>query len=108
MTLQPVASALFEKEEPAPVTNRPFYSLTSLAPLFLSNGQTDEPDDGVPLGDYYGAVYVVQVPVAPEMRRTKALSIQLKLHGKSEHANFFLTQPPKDQSPADASGLDLW
>jgi len=81
-------AAAFEKEDPAPVTGRAFFSLTELAPLFLADGEADEPDDGIPLGEYYGAVYVASFPVVPAMRSTKSLKLTVQLPSKREHAEF--------------------
>jgi hypothetical protein len=87
-------AAMLEKYEPADVTTRQFYSLTDLAPLFLDDGETDRLDDGIPLGDYYGAVYLAVFPITPEMRRTTSFELTLQLNTKREHAAFNLFYLP--------------
>ena len=87
-------AALFEKEEPAGVTGRPFYSLTQFVPLFLDEGEVDKPDDGIRLGDYYGAVYVMSFPITPAMQHTSEFDLTVQLQTKRESAHFRLFESP--------------
>ena len=94
-----VCAALIEKEEPAPVTGRPFYSLTQFAPLFLDEGEQDAPDDGVRLGDYYGAVYVASFQVTLNMCQAPEFDLTLQLPTKRESAHFKLIESPLPTAP---------
>ncbi|MHB8636665.1 MAG: hypothetical protein ACYC96_09355 [Fimbriimonadaceae bacterium] len=86
-------TAQFEKESQADVTGRPFYSLTPLASLFMDQGETDRPDDGIRLGDYYGAVYVVSFPATGDMLAAPGFELTVLLPSKREHATFVGSEP---------------
>jgi hypothetical protein len=85
----------FEKENAADVTGRPFYSLTRFAPLFMDAGQVDLPDDGIPLGDYYGAIYVAQFPMVESLRAAQSMDLTVNSISKRESARFQLRTIPE-------------
>ncbi len=91
----------FEKENWADVLDRPFWSLTPFARLFMSDKQRDEPDDGIPLGDFYGAVYCVRFPLATALHKASGFELAVQLTTKREVAQFTLFEKPKP--PPDPS-----
>jgi hypothetical protein len=81
---------MFEKESVAAVLGRPFFSFTKFSSLFLGDGEVDAPDDGIPLGDYYGAVYVAQFPALPSISSAQKFELAIQLPSKREKAHFDL------------------
>jgi hypothetical protein len=90
-----------EKREPGDILKVPFYHLSSLAPLFLAEGETDDADDGIPLGGNYGAVYLVT------FRRPVTLTLAPEMWFEAIHPHkvsrvtFRLTQPVKEKPKPD-------
>lgn len=81
-------TAWIEKEDWPAIANRQFFELTPVAHLFLPAGVRDTPDDGIRLGDYYGAVFLVSLPLPSELRSVHQMCLDVFLPSKVEHATF--------------------
>jgi hypothetical protein len=88
-----VKSASIQKYDWAPILNRQFFELTRLAPLFMDDGMTNEPDDGILLGDRFGAVYVITAPLDSDLESATMIEMDVIRKRRTERERFMLIPP---------------
>lgn len=84
-----------EKRESHEVLEPPIYHQTSMAPLFMTEGDTDEPDDGIPIGDYYGATYLVSFSRPAGLALCPSMKLEVIRPHRIKSVTFDLLVPRK-------------
>jgi hypothetical protein len=93
--------ASFEKREPSAILDQPFFHLSSVASLFLDAGESDEADDGIPLGGYYGAVYLVTFDRPKSLSLCRQAKFEVVRRHKVSSVTFSLLEPLPERHHPD-------